>query len=323
MKIIIIIFLLFLAVGCNKSTTNSTNSFYTMAKEVGPTFSSVSRRIHRDWYSGTLVGTFYETFQDCDASSSYGSPNYCSGNMANIYKVLWEAGQIYSDAESSCKAISEKNVLAPFDMGFSTPPLYNCAGNSGTMSDNYATGYAIKTEEQRKNGLLTYRWSPQQPEHLEHGILQGFTDESTGELEIHMLHQVIYATRSSGFVHRSNISGNSKTNSFILSFITASLPDASTYTQIVGKGVSKGSGNYFLFKVKTSNGIDGNYFCFPADADLSTLQTMHSDNPQGKTTVDTGCASYEDSVNQLTFLGPQDVPKALSDFTDSSILLSY
>ncbi len=297
----------------DKKTSSSDNFFYLATKEVAPAFNgAASKKMTRALTSGTLIYAVFELLRDYEYPADEGVID-----MHNIYKVLYTAGQIYETAESGCSPITEASVASPFDLGITD--AYNCAGNSGTMSDTYANGFAIKDADPVKYALLTYRWAPGTPDHEEHGILQGSYNEAAGDLSLKMIHNVFYAA-SDGFVVRSDIEGNATTHAFTLKSISAGTGTSTNYTSIVGKGISQGSGNYFLLKVN-SDAVTGKYFCIPADATETELEGMTA---AGYDTVDASCSAYQADVDAMTFLqdNVSTIPDSISDFTGSTILLS-
>ena len=307
----------------SSSGSSSSNFFYTAAQDVGPTIesgsgsSSMFSRME-SLTSGGPYEDIYTVLRDYEYPRDEGVID-----MHNIYKVLYTAGQIYATAESSCTTITDATIDAPFSMGLDGTHTYDCAGNSNAMSDSYANGYAIRDSGDYKYGLLTYRWSPDAPDHLEHGVLQGTYADASGDLDIRMLHHVIYdSTSDTGFAVRTHLTGNDQTHAFTIKMVST---DNSTdsYISLVGKGVSQGSGEYFLFKANTQS-YTGKYFCIAAPPTESDLETMEGTDPNGKDTVDSNCTTYQTDVDAMSFLdATNDVPKVLSDFTNSSILLTY
>ncbi len=297
-----------------KSVSSSENFFYLAAKEVAPAFNgAASKKMTRALSPGSLIYAVFDLLRDYQYPADEGVID-----MHNIYKVLYEAGQIYQTAETGCSSITEASVASPFDLGITD--TYNCAGNGGTMSDSYANGFAIKDASPLKYALLTYRWAPDSPNHEEHGILQGSFNDNTGDLSLKMIHNVYYAA-SDGFVVRSDIEGNATTHAFTLKSITAGTGSSTSFTSIVGKGISRGSGNYFLLKVN-SDTLTGRYFCIPAGATETDLELMTA---TGYDNVDANCSAYQADVDAMTFLedNVSTIPGSISDFTGSTILLSY
>ena len=91
---------------------------------------------------------------------------------------------------------------------------------------------------------------------------------------------------------------------------------------LVGYGVSKGEGQKFLFKVQDSdNALTPKYFCFDADATEAELEAMVAQT--GSDTAPAGCEAYQSAVDALTMYTSSDVPKALAEFTNSSLALTH
>ncbi len=65
----------------------------------------------------------------------------------------------------------------------------------------------------------------------------------------------------SGFAIRARVDGNSATHTFDLKM-------AINGTSIVGKGISRGAGNHFLFR------SGGSYYCIPAEATEADLMAV-------------------------------------------------
>jgi hypothetical protein len=314
-SILVLVTVFFMCKGDDDGGSSSGNFFYSATKEVTPAFDAAgSKKMTRALASGTLIYTVFELLRDYEYPADEGVID-----MHNIYKVLYTAGQIYGTAESGCSAITEASLASPFDLGITD--TYNCAGNSGAMTDNYANGFAIKDAAPIKYALLTYRWAPDSPSQEEHGILQGHYNEDTGDLFLKMIHNVHYAS-TDGFVVRSDIEGNALTHAFTIQSISAGTGLSSSFTSIVGKGISQGSGNYFLFRVMSDTvAAPGKYFCIPADATETELEAM---DPAGSATVDANCSGYQTDVDAMTFLANDvaTIPDSITDFTGSTILLS-
>lgn len=303
--------------GCSSGGGGSASEiFYTSARNVAPTVTAsananvaLKSQTIKTIDPGSIMSSIYYMIQDYQYPRDEGVID-----MHNIYKVLYTASQIYSNAGENCNVITEKEVASPFNLGITD--TYDCAGNEGTMSDSYAYGYAIRTaSDDTIHILLTFRWAGN-----EHGALQGSYNQTTGDLDIGLVELVDHD--QSRFYIRSRIAGNEGTHAFTISMITGSIADTTDYVSIVGKGISKGTGNYFLFRVK-DNSINGNYFCVPADPTESDLETLSNQDPSGATDVDSNCTDYKTDVDAMTFLTTDEVPLSLASFTNSSILISY
>ncbi len=312
--------------GCGKSPPSSSeNDFVTAAREVAPAVGrdsgsaaiilSTPATAAAALSKGGILDTINEALRDYQAERDNGTID-----MHNIFKVLSESGNILETAKEGCESTSNKEINAPYDLGL-LDQTYDCAGSKGTMADAYANGFALRSVGEKVFALLTYRWAPSAPSHVEHGILQGSLDKSTGDLEIRMTHLVNYEA-GEGFVVRSHITGNAATHAFTLNMITKNLGASESWISVSGKGISRGVGNSYLMKASSSEGVSGGYFCFPADVSDAKLEAMQADAPNGSSTVEETCTGYQSDVDAITALQSTEVPSSISDFSDSTILLT-
>ncbi|MBT3182049.1 MAG: hypothetical protein HN337_06035 [Deltaproteobacteria bacterium] len=294
-------------------TISDTDFFYTGSLETAPvvTEGSGSAQVVKDIsVSSELISHMYYALQEYTYPDEEGVID-----MHNVYKLAFEASNIYENAVYGCDDIDEQVIEAPFDFGITQ--TYDCAGNDGTMSDSYANGYAIKRDEDtgKYYAILTFRWASS-----EHGVMQGSYDKTTGDILLNMVEHVDHD--ESHFYVRSYLSGNVVTHEFTFRMITGSIDDSTNYTSLAGHGISKGDDNYFLFKAKTHS-TDAKYFCLPAEPTVDELEDMDSENPDGLDYVESECSGYQSTVDALSFLDSHDVPIEMSDFTNSSILVDY
>lgn len=308
---------LFVLAGCSGSGSGGSTSetfIYDSAKEVAPQVAATASTAAISATSlGDALGLFYFAFQDYENPRDEGVVG-----MGNLYKTLWEIGQQYTFATENCTDIAERAVVSPFPTMDISGQTYNCLGNDGAMTDAYAKGFAIeKGAADTAKFLLTYRWSPDMPEHLEHGILQGTRTASTGDLNIRLIHLVEYT--DSGFVVRIEVVGNETTHAVqSLRLFKHFHGSSAGFVSIVGAGVTQGTGQYFLIKTTTDSSITPAYYCIEAGATEADLLAM---DQAGSPTVPTECLAYEATVEEITPLEALDVPTSITDFTNESIFL--
>lgn len=319
-KILVIVssFVSFLVVGsCGGSSGDSSKElFYNAARQTTPAITaavSVGSVSVNALTPGSAGYEIYNLMRDYNNETDDGVID-----MTNMYKMLYEAGNGYENAVNGCSSVAEVEIDAPYDLGLTD--TYDCRGATGTMSDNYAYGFAIREESAgTKHVLVGFRWAPTPAEQLSHGVMQGTYNETTGDLNIRALNNVVYPS-SSGFTVRTHIEGNKDTHAFTLNSIVGTLNAGHTaymgsYT-IVGKGVSRGAGNYFLFKIGTD------YYCIKADATETDLESLTPATPVELASGD--CSTYKDAVDDITPLTTSELPKTIADFTNNtagSILL--
>jgi hypothetical protein len=292
-------------------TEEFANFLFNAVMEAAPTFEptlSKGGQSKGTWESGYPMYQLFLILRDYEYPRDEGKID-----NNNIYKVIHDIGKLYGDATSVCQPITEKVIDSPYDFGNSV--TYNRAANETDGSDGYTLGYAIKEEGSIKYSLLTMHTAVGLDSY---DVMQSSYDEATGEVDVDMANLVDYGA-GNYFAIRLDLSGNVNTHEFSLRFINYS--SGGYQISLVGKGISKGSGNYFLFKVKDSNTLlIEKYFCFPADADEDTLREM---SDEGSDTPDAYCVVYQPAVDVMAFFEEADVPKAVTEFTNSSIFLDF
>ncbi|MFH1264061.1 MAG: hypothetical protein V1495_11540 [Pseudomonadota bacterium] len=331
-----VVFIIFGLLSCGGGSTGggSETLFLDAAKQTAPSFApaTTSGKLAPPFRNATLFGSGSPLYAAYNLMQDYEYPrDEGKIDMTNMYKVMFEAGNAYARAASQCTTIPEKTVPSPFDFGLTE--TYDCAANFKDEEPNYAKGCAIREEGGIKYALTGFMWAPTPEEQVSFGTLQGHIDTGTNDILMHMVNLVTYPAGSvmggeagDGFSVRSFISGNSADHSFELKSVVTGTNAEGTWTSIVGKGISKGEGNHFLFRVWTGSGgitsVDGKYFCIDATADETTLSGM---DQEGTDSVEEACAPYKDRVDALATerFTRTDAPLVASDFTNSSIYLTY
>ena len=221
-------------------------------------------------------------------------------DMTNIYKVLFEAGKHLDSAKTICSSITSTTDSAISSYAFSDflGHTYNCGGTR-LEPGNYGTSVAYRESGSDKYMLATYKWATDPAQQIAIGAIQTSFNETTKDVELTFAQSVKYpplstmgGTLGGGFATRTHIKGNSGTHAFELKI---ALKNGGGATSIVGKGVSQGTGQYFLMK----NGA--NYYCLPAGATESTLISVASTTEGG---VSANCTVYVTGVKALTPFDP-------------------
>src|SRR5574340_459730 len=236
-------------------------------------------------------------------------------DMTNIYKVLWEAGRYLDEAPTMCTAIASTadNAVSPFAFADFLGHTYDCGGTRAE-SGGYGSSVAYKATGADKYMLASYKWAPDATQQIAIGAIQAHYNDTTKDVELIFAQTVNYPANSSmggpaggGFASRTRIIGNASTHTFELKITVAGSSGFST--ALVGKGVSQGTGNYFLLRSGTQ------YYCLPADATEADVASAAS---TGAGTVDANCAAYEPDVTALVpYDAVTDVPAIdLSSFND-------
>lgn len=218
-------------------------------------------------------------------------------DMTNIYKVLYEAGGYLSDAKSICSSMTTTTGSAVSSYAFSDflGHSYDCGGTRAE-SGGYGNSVAYGESGSDQYMLATYKWAPDSAQQITIGAIEAHLNLSTGNVELTFAQTVNYPPGSSmggspgsGFATRTFIAGNSATHAFELKIAMA---NSGGYSQsLVGKGVSQGSGQYFLIR----NGTD--YYCLPAGATETDLMSI---TPTPEVGVSTDCSGYVAGVKAIT-----------------------
>ncbi|MBF0314140.1 MAG: hypothetical protein HQK50_07640 [Oligoflexia bacterium] len=236
-------------------------------------------------------------------------------DMSNMYKALYTIKTKLDDADSECASnqITEKSIASPFT-GFSTSYNYTCALTEGTLSDTYVKSIAMKYTAGIYNILYGWQWAGN-ASGGSMGVAQAQYDSVSNALVYEMVNCVnCGGGTSSSFTVRTYISGNPATHAFTIKTISRS---STGFKAMVGKGTAQSSSDYMLLKY-TTDGTTFSYYCFQGSATETDFRAA-----TGSATVPSNCSSLATDVDALTFFSSSNAPFALSDFTNSTILLSY
>lgn len=216
-------------------------------------------------------------------------------DMSNIYKVLWETNMHFEDAVTRGNTeLSDSDAeLSPYVFSDQLGHSYT-VGFSGEEG-GYGSSVAYSSEGTVQRMLVSYKWAPNAAEQITIGVIQAAYDSTAGDVSVRFAQAVQYPAGSSmggaegsGFAIRAQIDGNSATHAFTLKM-------AIDQTSLIGMGISRGDGNYFLFR------CGENYYSVPADATEADLASI---TPTDLAGVPATCASYATAVAAMV---PYDV----------------
>ena len=218
----------------------------------------------------------------------------------NIYNNFSMLDQSISELSSSCKNTLNKAVSSPFDFGLPAE-TYSC-GSDNKMAWNI-TGTTTKV-------LLGY---PVESDHLELFNMLGSYDTATGITSINVVSYNSYkpedspnydGVNSGKFILRVEASGNTIDHSFTLRVIKRNIEIPSELTDgynvdVVGQGISRGTGQYFLLKARDNRtNTTEKYFCFPAETTVAEVQAVTGTI---FVNIDDHCAVYANAVQAMNF----------------------
>jgi hypothetical protein len=243
-------------------------------------------------------------------------------DLTNLYKELHTFDDEGSSASGHCAAMREQTVAAPYDVG--PGPTYTCLGDDVT-GPGYRNGFALKVAGTTTSALLAFRWAPDATQQRSLGQIQGSFDTASQDVSFILVNLVEYPAGSTmggatgnGFTVRTDLTGNAGTHRFTLRALVAGT-DGANWTSLLGSGVSRGSGEHFLFKTSVASMMPGQapkYFCLPSSIDEAGLQALDG---QGASSVPSDCAHLSAAVEALSFLTLANAPVKASDFTGSDV----
>lgn len=281
--------------------SDGTNVLFTAVKQAVPTFMPAAKSADKT-ISDQAMMVAYQLLRNYTYPDDEGVVD-----MSNIYKVLWETGRYLDEAPTRCAAVTEAtdSALSPFP--FSDFLGHSYALGMALEEGGYGTSIAYGVAGDERRMLATYKWAPDAAQQVAIGVIQAGHNAVTGDVAVRFAQAVRYPPGStmggvdgSGFAIRARIDGNSITHAFELKM-------AVNGTSIVGKGISRGAGNYFLFRCGEA------YYCIPAEATEADLAALV---PTDLANVPAEGAAYKDAVSAAVPYDPVgDLPAIdLSDF---------
>lgn len=272
--------------------------FYEAVEEVAPEFASGTSRA--TWDNGGAIYELYGILKGDGEPVGY----------FNLYGLMETADEYFSSICTSLntQAITLQEVALPdeVDLGFNGTDsakyslYYDGTGGVFTMPHkSYAyvdgTSYRMLVVSESSSGLEDSKF-----------IVQGTYDESTHLIDIRMF-SANYETEggNSGWENViAKLSGNTETHTFTISVIR----DGIAYDHnIIGYGVSEGSG-YFLMHLTDNEFVtSGAYFEFDA-SQVGTLSYLQGLSDTGSSTVPANTADYSDELDAITPMTTADLP---------------
>ncbi|MBN3033851.1 MAG: hypothetical protein JW873_07140 [Candidatus Saganbacteria bacterium] len=286
-------------------------SFYSVGASTTPVFdplASASAAISGGWGSGNTMYALYYTLREYVNSRDGGTID-----RANLYRLLYDVETLFSAMTHQVVALPSAEVIAPpFDFG------NNLAYSAALNNETEKMAAAMTQEGNVTKGIVSWIWTESSDGHKEYGVLEAVMDQSTKDITVDFVFSVDYTPGDTtcDYNNRTHISGNSDTHAF--QFVQTLGNTGEAVTQLVGKGVSRGAGNYFLFKVQSSNG-DGFgsplYVVLSAEADEATLKNfdVSAEAYSSAASLPASVASYVNYVENTPFFAWSDLLVDLND----------
>jgi hypothetical protein len=299
--------LVFAVGGCGSDSTpstpsdNTTNQLFTAVKQAVPAFQP-SAKSAKATINDQAMMVAYQLLRDYTYPDDEGVVD-----MSNIYKVLWEAGRYLDEAPTRCATVAESVDSAVSPFAFDDFLGHSYVLGASTEVGGYGSSIAYGQVGDDRRMLVSFKWAPDAAQQVAIGVIQAQHNAVTGDVSVRFAQAVRYPPGStmggvdgSGFAIRAQIDGNSTTHAFDLKM-------AINGTTLVGKGISRGAGNYFLFRSGDA------YYCLPAEATEADLAAIV---PTDLANVPAEGAAYKDAVSAaVQYDVNTDLPNIdLSDF---------
>lgn len=300
--------------GCKKNDERNSNEgrfFFEAAKNTLPVIkssavkniNSKSASAEDPWGIDNPLFLIYSMLREFSPENDDGSVG-----IDNIYRILYMAGTFFDDVMKRGDIIPEQHITAPFSLGYNDA-RYNVAINNM----DYNTGSAVRLDGNTNHALHCHLREDAggSMQASERGILQGYYNKATHDLKLDLLTFLDSDLKDIGF--RIRIEGNDSTHYFTIKYVKYATNESYAYG--VGHGVSKGAGNYFLFRF--SAGIEDNltinnaYYCIEATDSVDDLKVM---NMAGVSEIIPECLAYKSIVDNLVPLTRADLPSSTADF---------
>lgn len=263
----------FISNGCNVTNSGGssvTTTFYTEASNTTPVFvpaststssirpSAVTSLSSESWSMGTPLYSVYYSLREFISSRDEGHVD-----RSNLYKLLIDVDTVFSGLSSSAVTITEQSITPPFDQ---LQPIVCDKAYNDTSGKR---AIAMKETTDEVNAIITWIWSDA-ADKAEYGIATIKYDKNTSDITVDMTYSVDYdlSDTATGYNTRCYVTGNAGTNTFEFKYIVGD-------NTIVAKGVSKGAGNYMLFKYAGLD-IAEKYIVVEGDADESFFSEQNS-----------------------------------------------
>lgn len=298
---------------CTSMTTNNNSPqshaavFFNSAESTTPVFkpttaesSSITpitaKTPPQNWGSGLPIYSVYYSLREFIHDRDEGHVD-----RSNLYKLIYDVDTVYSGTSELASTLNEQTVVPPFNA------LPSVVCNRGINNTDGNNAIVLKETTETIDAIITWIWSDQ-PNKNEYGIAAIHFDKITNNITIDMTYCVDYdtSTPTTDYNMRCHVNGNASANAFEYQYILSYMNN--TYDVIVAKGISRGAGNYMLFKYR-DNGTT-KYLVAPGDADETYFSNEYSSPTHTYTDpneLPASVADYKDWVVQTGFFESTDL----------------
>jgi hypothetical protein len=315
--------------GCGQTGSSSGSSiqsirFYSVAADTTPVFDPIASAsaASSNWGSGNTMYSLYYALREYVDSRDNGRID-----RANLYRLLYDVETLFSGMTGRVVALSSAEAITP-PFNFGNHYIYASALND----ESGKIAAAMTQEGEVTRGIVSWIWTDSGDGHKEYGVLEASMEQTSRNITVDFVFSVDYTPGDTicDYNNRTRISGNSGTHAF--QFVQTLGGRSSETTQLVGQGVSRGEGNYLLFKV-TSNNNDGFnsplYVVMSAEAGEAELKNFVTTEAYASAAaLPASVASYVNYVSSTPFFSLSDLLVDLNDLNkgttrEGTIYLNY
>lgn len=315
----LIVVIVAIAIGCGVTNSGggggSSVSFYTEASDTTPVFlpsteaqsasiKSIKTKGINPWGTGNPLYAVYYSLREYVFPRDEGIVD-----RSNLYKLIKDVDTVYSGISPYAQNITEQEITPPFNQ------LSALTADKAINDEDNKMAIALKDDGSLVNAVQTWIWTDS-PSKEEVGVARLSFNRSNNRLNVQMTYSVDYdlSSTEADYCSRCNVSGDALANEFEYKYIIGN--QSMTSAQIVAKGVSRGAGNYMLFKYAGA-GQGTKYIVVPGDADENFFiaqnenPTLIFDDPDN---LPASVEAYKTWVVGQSFLATSDM------VTDTAIL---
>lgn len=267
----------FYVIGCGTLTGGGDSAggyfFYTNTSNTTPVFKPSSTSTQAlgilniratatsEWGAGNALYPVYFSLREFLSARDEGKVD-----RSNLYKLLIDVDSVFSGITPEAQSITEQEITPPFSN------LQKVTCNKAVNDTANKRAIALKDTTAEVAAVISWIWSDS-PQKNEYGIASLIYDKATEEITVDMSYSVDYdvSNPETEYNLRCNVTGNALQDAFQFKYIIGDT------IKIVAKGISRGAGNYMLFKY-TGFGSAVKYIVVPGDADEDFFKAQNT-NP--------------------------------------------
>jgi len=321
---IAVLFILALS-GCQLSDTlnGDDSNFFELAENTTPCVATGARAlaspgVPKAFATGGTTYSLFSVFQEYSYPEDEGIID-----TGNIYKLVFEASNLFDGNKSLAGSIPLTSIASPFDFGTPAESYdhgYNEMDGIEERGNTYFKTLAYREDATTTRALLGYTvYEPvEDGTKVQRQIFQTTFDSLSKDIVLE------YATfddkpnsTTEDFGRRFYVEGNADSHDFFCHLATG----LTSVSSIVGKGVSDGTG-YYILCIPGTGGAEDRYFKLSAGATEADYEALDEEGSAlGDLDDPEGYAAYiDDYLSSDAFVTRSTIPTQLGDFSNDGFV---